>query len=74
MKKTFFLLFISLSMITISCSKKCSCSNNWNPNTIYNSGDLVSHNGKCWEAFSQGGGSIVEPGTSGGDIWEECKN
>ena len=63
---------IITSFILNSCNKKCDCQNNWDPNIVYHSDDLVNHNGKCCRVFSQGGGSIVERGTTGGDIWEEC--
>jgi len=73
MKKLLVLIAIISSLGFVSCNKQCNCQNNWDPNTTYTSGDLVFHNGICWRAFAQGGGSIVEPGTPGGDIWEECK-
>lgn len=63
----------SLSMV--SCYKKtknCFCHYDWDPNTTYYSGSLAKHNGNCWEANAQGGGSNVEPGTPGGEIWEWC--
>ncbi len=72
MKKLLFLIAIISSFSLNSCNKKCDCQNNWDSNITYYSSDLVYHNGKCWRAFAQGGGSIVEPGTNGGDIWEEC--
>tara|TARA_Y100000385_G_scaffold283748_1_gene340478 strand:- start:183 stop:404 length:222 start_codon:yes stop_codon:yes gene_type:complete len=72
MKKLLILIAIVSSFSVMSCNKKCDCQNNWDPNINYYSGDLVYHNGICWKAFAQGGGSIVEPGTTGGDIWKEC--
>ena len=72
MKKLLLLIAFSFSLVLVSCNKKCDCQNNWDPNITYYSGNLVLHNGIYWKAFTQGGGSIVEPGTSSGDIWEEC--
>ena len=71
MNKFFFATLLCFALFA-SCNKKCNCSEPWDENTIYQDGDVVSHNGSCWRAFAQGGGSNVEPGTSGGDIWEEC--
>ncbi len=68
------LLFITL----FSCNKSyfCGkCNTSWlnDSNLIYHRSEVVTHNGKCYKAFTQGGAAACEPGTIQGDIWKECK-
>ena len=72
MKKILF--FFVLLLTLASCRKECDCQQAWvdDCTLIYYPGDLVEHNGVCYEAISQGKACSVEPGTQEGDIWEVC--
>ena len=65
-------IFISITTMN-SCKKKCNCSQNYDATRLYDKGDLVIYNGKCWKASSRGKG--ITPGPwlqDGNDIWKEC--
>ena len=67
-----FTIFISITAMN-SCKKKCNCSENYDATRLYDKGDLVIYNGKCWKASSKGRG--ITPGPwlqDGNDIWKEC--
>jgi putative component of membrane protein insertase Oxa1/YidC/SpoIIIJ protein YidD len=67
-----FTIFISITTMN-SCKKKCNCSENYDATRLYDKGDLVIYNGKCWKASSRGRG--ITPGPwlqDGNDIWKEC--
>lgn len=67
------IVLIFLSSFIISCGNSCDCNQNWDSTLIYVQDDIVSYDGKCWIAISQGKG--IEPGPwleNGNDIWEEC--
>jgi len=69
-----FNLIIALSFFTISCKKKCDCTQAWDSSITYVKDDLVTYDSKCWKAVAQG--RAIEPGPwlhNGNDIWEECK-
>ncbi len=74
MKKVGFIFGLLLTFFLSSCEKNCNCQQVWidDCSRIYQSGDLVEHNGKCYKAFAQGKACMVEPGTTEGDIWEIC--
>ena len=75
MRKVLFILTLVINIFIASCQKKCDCSQSWDSSLTYVKNDLVSYDGKCWEAVAQGRG--IEPGPwlqNGNDIWEECNN
>jgi hypothetical protein len=73
MKKILFCLIIGVGLFTVSCSKKCNCSENWDSTTTYVEDDLVLYDGKCWKALAQGRGIVPGPWQqNGNDIWKEC--
>ncbi|WP_234364466.1 carbohydrate-binding protein [Francisella tularensis] len=55
----------TISIATATTIKSASSANSWNANTVYNSGDQVSYNGKTYTAKRWTKGDI--PGNS--DVW-----
>ncbi|KHS55251.1 carbohydrate-binding protein [Francisella tularensis] len=59
----------TISIATATTIKSASSANSWNANTVYNSGDQVSYNGKTYTAKWWTKGDI--PGNS--DVWSSPK-
>jgi len=74
MKKLLFVFGITISALMVSsCQKKCNCKDDFDASVTYYKKDLVSYEGKCWKATTQGRGIIPGPWMqNGNDIWEEC--
>ena len=68
-----FVILILLTFSFISCNKSCDCKETWDTDITYSKDDLVSYDGQCWVAITQGKGIIPGPWLeNGNDIWEEC--